>query len=186
MLPDMVIAPTYEEFQPVLKKRLKLMGIDHHQLNKRARERDFEVEEKQKEESQKNKNFVQFDRMNMGAVREMALENPVAMSIFVFLSEYMNRRNAVVCPSRVLEEVTGKGRVTISRAIKYLKEKEYVTVLKSGNTNVYVLNPHVVWSSARTGKSFCEFQGTVLISKSENDKLIDSIIKKYNTEVDSK
>lgn len=167
------VAPSYEEFQKTLEQRLEEMSLSFEKEN-------------QEDNAKKNNNFVQFSRSNMGAVRNMAIENPVATSIFIFLSEYMNRRNAVVCPSKVLQEITGKSRPTVARAISYLKEKGYLSILKSGSTNVYVLNPHVVWASSRTDKSFCEFQGTILISKSENEKLIDEIVKRHNVQLDIK
>ena len=132
----------------------------------------------------KNSDFVQLRRENMGAVRELIKTSPVAADIFLFLSQYMNKKNAVVCPSKVLEEITGKSRVTISRAIGKLKNDGYINVLKAGTTNVYVLNPDVVWSAKRSGKSYCEFEGPILVSIKENPKLeslIGSEIKKHLT-----
>ncbi len=44
----------------------------------------------------------------------------------------MNKNNAVVCSHRVLEEVTGKKRTTVSLAIKCLKDNGFITILKNG------------------------------------------------------
>ena len=59
---------------------------------------------------------------------------------------------------------------TISRAIKVLIEKELIERLNSGGTNVFVLNPDVVWSAWKTGKTHCLFgNAKVLVSHDEQD-----------------
>lgn len=132
------------------------------------------------EDDEKNHDFIQFQRKNMAAMRELIKTRPVAAEIFMFLSQYMDQKNALVCSSTILEEVTGKSRSTISRAVAYLKDKQYLTVMKSGTANVFVLNPNVVWSARRNGKSYCEFQGNILISIKENPDL------EYKIKKDSK
>ncbi|HGJ5866396.1 MAG TPA: helix-turn-helix transcriptional regulator [Arsenophonus nasoniae] len=131
----------------------------------------------------KNPPFIQLAESNIDAVRALVQSNPVAAEIFLFLSQFMNRKNAVVCSSKVLEEVTKKSRATVSRAISVLKTDGFVNVLKSGQTNVYILNPHVVWKAWRDKKAYCEFDGPILISKKENSH-IDEIIKKINPKLE--
>ena len=137
------------------------------------------MKEDAKSSEQKNGKFVQYDETNISFVRDLIKNNPVAADIFMFLSQHMNRKNAVACPSKVLEEITGKGRTTVSKAIKYLRGKGYICVAKMGTTNVYVLNPTIVWKAWRTNKPYCEFEGKMLISKSENQE-IEELIKQKN------
>ena len=127
--------------------------------------------EKNEEQERKNGSFVQYDENNLTLVRELMRINPVAADIFMFISQKMNRKNALACPSKVFEEVTGKSRQTVSRAIQLLKKKHFVSILKMGTTNVYVLNPSIVWKAWRTGKQYCEFEGTMIIAKSENEHI---------------
>lgn len=136
-----------------------------------------QAEHSGEQENRKNGKFVQYDESNISFVRELIKKNPVSADIFMFLSQHMNRKNAVACPSKVLEEVTGKGRTTVSNAIKILKNEGYVHTAKMGTTNVYVLNPTIVWKAWRSGKPYCEFEGKMFISKSENKEL-EEIIKK--------
>ena len=50
-------------------------------------------------------------------------------------------------------------------------ELPYLEVLKSGGTNVFILNPDIVWSAWKTGKDHCLFgQAKVLVTASEQDK----------------
>ena len=124
---------------------------------------------------EKNSDFVQLYRKNMPAVRDAIREQPVAAEIFMFLSEHMNYNNAVVASDTILQEMTGKSRTTIYRAKKFLVDKGYLTIMKSGNSNVYALNPNLVWSSWRTNKKYCEFDGTILISRSENQEIDEKV-----------
>lgn len=135
-------------------------------------------EQSTEQENKKNGKFVQYDETNISFVRDLIKKNPVSADIFMFLSQHMNRKNAVACPSKVLEEVTGKGRTTVSNAIKVLRNEGYICTAKMGTTNVYVLNPTIVWKAWRTGKPYCEFEGKMFISKSENKELEDLINKK--------
>lgn len=137
------------------------------------------MEAREIKEDRKNAKFVQYDESNISFVRELIKKNPVAADIFMFLSQHMNRKNAVACPSKVLEEITGKGRTTVSNAIKLLKNEGYICTAKMGTTNVYVLNPTVVWKAWRTNKPYCEFEGKMFISKSENQE-IEDLIKQKN------
>lgn len=130
-----------------------------------------EIEDNQR----KNSSFVQYDETNLTAVRALLKKNPVAAEIFMFLSQHMNRKNAIACPSKVLEDITGKGRTTVSGAIKLLKEESYICVVKMGTTNVYILNPSIVWKAWRTGKSYCEFEGKMFLSKHENQEIEDQL-----------
>ena len=64
--------------------------------------------------------------------------------------------------ANALATCLGLSEPTISRAIKLLQtadenELPYLEVLKSGGTNVFILNPDIVWSAWKTGKDHCLF-----------------------------
>lgn len=119
----------------------------------------------------KNTDFIQYNRKNMTSLRLVSKENPYATDIFMFLSQKMDRANCVSCSNKVLQEVVGCSRSSVYRAVKGLKEAGLITVFKQGTSQVYVLNPEVVWSSWNSNKKYCEFDGKVLVSKSENQEL---------------
>jgi hypothetical protein len=133
--------------------------------------------------NRKNVDFVQFSRAYLGDVALLIREYPTAASIFIFLSKYMDKTNAVVCPQSVLIEITGKKRSAVSNAVTFLKENNYFTVMKSGTTNVYVLNPNVAWSSSLENKQYCKFDGVILVSKKENQEILDKVKLGRNKEI---
>ncbi len=116
----------------------------------------------------KNGNFVQFYRDTMPAVRKLIKENALAAEILIFISEQMDGYNAVIASYQVLTDITGKSRISCSNAVKYLRENGYVTVLKSGTSNVYVVNPEIAWTSYGNQKSLCKFNGKIVLSATEN------------------
>lgn len=120
------------------------------------------------EQERKNGNFVQFYRNNMKAVSNLAGNNPVAFQLFMFICEHMDGYNALMASYQVFMDYTGKSQSTIKRAVKYLYDNGFVDILKSGTSNVYVINHEVAWTSYGNQKKYCKFNGNILISESEN------------------
>jgi hypothetical protein len=126
----------------------------------------------------KNIDFVQFNRKNMQAIRSLIKDNPIAAELFMFLTQWMDRANAVCCSQKLLQEVLGRSRMSIYRAIKHLEDNSVLMIAKQGTANVYILNPEIVWSTWNSNKQYCEFQGAILVSKSENEE-IENKLKQF-------
>ena len=101
-------------------------------------------------------------------------ENPVAYCIMDFLASNMDTFNAIICSYKVIQEKFGYSKPTIMRAIKLLKEKQYV---KSGTSNVYLVNKTLYWNSWGTNYSYAEFGAKIIISSSEQNKLTQNEIE---------
>jgi len=132
-------------------------------------ERSIEVTEEQKD-----KNFVKFFRPFMDEVTKMAGENYTAFKLFQLLCKHMDGYNALCASQQVLMELLDVSRPTIGRAIKYLKENGWICVLKSGTSNVYIVNPNVAWTSYGNQKEYCKFQANVLLSATENNEFLNN------------
>lgn len=130
------------------------------------------------EEKRKNNDFIQLYRKNLYTLRDIIGLDPTAAKIFFFITEQMDRANALVCSSEVLEEYTGLTRMTVYKKIKFLQEKGFLQVFKSGVSNVFVMNDEIVWSSWNTGKEYCLFDhAKVIISKSEQERIASQKLK---------
>lgn len=150
---------TFEERQVLLKK-------EEEERQRKARRSPYD-------------NFVQFNRDMYKAEDWLMKESPTAYRILKFLVNNMDGYNAVACSYKVLEERFDKSKDTIRRAIKLLKEKQYLIVYKSGTSNVYHINKELVWSSWGTNFNYAEFGAKIIISESEQDK--DIRAKKVKT-----
>lgn len=150
-------------------------------LDKKARAEQLAKEDKEKaeaaERAKKNDNFFMIFKSKEGSehLRELIKISPPAAQLFMFLAEQADRTNAVVASGKALASYLNLSEATISRALKILaiktKDKEpYLEILKSGGTNVFVLNPQIVWSAWKTGKDYCLFgNAKILLSTSEQD-----------------
>lgn len=119
-------------------------------------------------EDRKNEDFVQLYKKNMPEMRWLAKKNGLAASVMLFLMEYMDNKNALVCSYDVLQEYFECSRMTLYRAIKLLEENGFIGVLKSGNSNMYVVNHEIAWSSWNNKKKYAKIDGTILVSHKEN------------------
>lgn len=134
-------------------------------------------------EEQKNNNFIQFNRNRMAELRILMMENPTAAALFNFLAEHMDSKNVVVASDKALEEALNKKRTSIYRAKKLLIDKGYIQIMRIGTGSAFVLNPDIVWSSWRTNKRYCVFEGNVIISKEENKEMDEKIEASYQKQI---
>lgn len=88
----------------------------------------------------------------------------------------MDKYNAVVCSYKVLQEALGISSATITRAVKYLKDNGFISVYKTGTSNVYIANPNLVWNSWNNVK-YCEFPANIILSAAEQEKVFDKRIQ---------
>ncbi|RYE04787.1 MAG: helix-turn-helix domain-containing protein [Rickettsiaceae bacterium] len=117
-----------------------------------------------------NANFVQLYDDNLDLIMLMTKENPTALSIFLWIVKYMDSRNALVASQQAIAESLGLHKNTVYLAIKYLKEKSALTVLRSSNTHIFALNAQIVWRDSAESKKFAHFDAKVYVSESEQQE----------------
>lgn len=132
---------------------------------------DLSVDEThQSHEKQENFNFVQLSRGYLQQMRKLARKSPIAHEILYYLVEHMGRTtNAVVCSYTTLCEVTGVSRPTVGRAIKLLKDDNWIDTVKIGNSSAYCVNEKVFWQAGRNQRKYAIFSATVIASASEQE-----------------
>lgn len=104
-------------------------------------------------------------------------KSTIAYCVMDFLASNMDRYNAVICSYKVMEEKLGYSRVTISEAIKLLREHNYIDVKKTGTSNIYLLNKQLYWNSWGTNYAYASFGANIIISASEQSKETQERIK---------
>src|SRR5699024_1449254 len=87
-----------------------------------------EKEELQRQKKSPYRSWVQMNKDAYKAEDWLMSKSPIAYRIFKFLINNMDSYNAVMCSQTVLQEQFDVSRVTISRAIKLLKEKQFIDV----------------------------------------------------------
>ena len=120
------------------------------------------------ERNRENKDFVMFFRPFMDELTKMAGDNYTAYKLFQFFCKNMDGTNALIVSTTALSEIMNVSTKTIQRAVKYLKENGWVCVMKSGTSNVYIVNPDVAWTAYADQKATCSFKADVILSGTEN------------------
>lgn len=119
-------------------------------------------------DDQKNRDFIQLYRDHVDDVARLARANGKAYDLFMLLIKHMDGTNALCVSNAALQELLGSSKPTVCKAVSYLKEHGWICVLKSGTSNVYIVNPDVAWTSYGNQKEYCKFKASVLLSKTEN------------------
>lgn len=145
------------------------MTFDERALQLEA-EAKAEAEEQKKEKSSPFNRWTQFNLEHTKELIWLAVKHPKAHAILYFLVDQMDQYNAVMCSTKILEEVLGISRQTISKNIAILKENGFIAVLKSGTSNVYTINDKVYWKSWGTNKKYSKFPANVILGLSEQEE----------------
>ena len=135
-------------------------------------EQEQEAEKKAHKQARKStyKRWTQFNNEHTKELMWLAMNHPKARALLDFLVDQMDNYNAIVCSQKVLQEILGVSRQTISSEIKVLREKGFIAVLKSGSSNVYAINDKIYWKSWSTNRKYSKFPAHVIIALSEQDR----------------
>lgn len=150
-----------------------------------ARKRQIEEEERlEREEYERRKKspyrrWLQLNKDAYKAEDWLMAKSPIAYRIFKFLMNNMDAYNAVMCSYKVLEEQFNISSSTVTRAVKLLKEKQYIDVYKSGTSNVYAINKKIAWNSWGSNYKHGKFSANIILSESEQEEEVKLKIEKH-------
>lgn len=148
---------TFEEREEELKK------LDELEEERKRRE------DKLHKNSPYN-NWLQLNKDYYKAEDWLMAKSPIAYRIFKFLINNMDGYNSVICSYAVLQEYFSVSKPTITRAIKLLKEKNYIYIYKSGTSNVYCVNKNIAWSSWGSNFKYAKFGANIILSENEQEQ----------------
>ncbi len=134
-----------------------------------------------KELTQRSARFFAYNQETYPSKVLLARKNPVANSIFEFFVSEMDNTNAICVSMNTLEQVFELKRNAISKHIKYLVDKSFISVFKIGNMNVYAVNAYVVWTQGDANLHRAKFTATMYLNFDEQtSKIKREFSKKIN------
>ncbi len=116
-----------------------------------------------------NSNFVMLFRNEISSIVQIQKTDPKAGALFMFFLEHMDQENALLVSRETMSEILGWSVETIKRKIKVLKDLKFIDVLKSGTSNVYVINANIAWTTYGNKKDYAKFRASVLVSRTEQE-----------------
>lgn len=127
------------------------------------------IEEKDKElKERKNLNFVQMYKDEIKQLRGLVNLNATAFEILLILVEIMDKENAILISYSAMMQITKKSRQTCSKAIGDLQKSNFIKVIRSGSSNVYMINSNVFWTSDNQSKNkTATFNAKVFVTQEE-------------------
>jgi len=162
---------------------------------RKIREAELKQEEKAAEKTQKEYQKSPYKKWTQVNNSQEAFEARIwlmqkstpAACILDFLVANMDKYNAVICSYKVMQEKFSYSKATVERAIKILKDHKYIDIVRTGGSNIYMVNKMLYWNSWGSNYAHAEFGAKVIISSSEQDDETKEEIKlqiKRHTEIE--
>jgi hypothetical protein len=128
----------------------------------------------------RSQGWVQTEKKAHQAMWKLGVKHPMALSVLHFMVSRLNRgTNGVVISASALAQQMGISTRTVQSTIAVLRDCKFVQVLKTGNTNIYIINSQIAWQGDR-GHRFSSFNAEILIHESEQEKPVDELIAEAN------
>ena len=125
-----------------------------------------------------NHNFVMVFREEMHSLRKIAIKDGKALAVFMLITEHMDQSNSLIVSRETIGEILGMSIATVDRKLKFLKDNNFITTIKSGVSSIYMINANIAWSTYGNMKKYAQFKASVLISKTEQDYKIKNSTSK--------
>lgn len=120
-----------------------------------------------RDRSREDSDFVKLYRQFIQQISDLGVDNPTALRVLLFLIRHMDGCNAIGVQQSLIANKTGLVRQTVSKAITYLHDNGWLAIYKLGRSNIYVINPEVVWTSYADQKEYCKFKGSIMLSRDD-------------------
>lgn len=120
--------------------------------------------------------WTQTDQKAHKAMWQLGVKHPTAVAILHFMVSKLNRgTSGIVVSSATIASEMGISTRTVQSAVAVLRECKFLQVLKTGNTNVYIINSQVAWRGER-GSRFASFNAEITVSEKEQEQDVDKLI----------
>jgi hypothetical protein len=120
--------------------------------------------------------WLQSDKKAHQAMWQFGLKNPTGIAVLHFLTSRLNRgTNGVVISYEAISQAMGIAKRTAQNSIASLADAKFLQVLKSGKSNVYIINSQVAWQGVR-GMRYAAFNAEIVVSEVEQIDDVDNLI----------
>lgn len=133
--------------------------------------------EKEQAERRGNKTqgWLQSDKDAHKQMWQLGLKHPTALLVLHFMVSKMSRgANGIIISAPALARQVGLSERAIKAAIAVLRDSRFVQVLKSGNTNAYIVNSKVAWQGPR-GARHASFNAQIVVDELEQSKTLEEL-----------
>lgn len=119
--------------------------------------------------------WLQSDKDSHTPMWQLGVKYPTALAVLHFMISRLQRgANGLVISAPALARAMGISERTAKSATAILRDMKFVQILKSGNTNVYIVNSRVAWQGAR-GARYASFNAQLVLDEQEQHRTVEEI-----------
>lgn len=123
----------------------------------------------------KSQGWMQSDKQAHISMWKLGMKHPTALAVLHFMISKLSRgANGIVISSAALARAMDISERTAKSATAILRDAKFVQILKSGNTNVYIVNSKVAWQGNR-GMRYSSFNAQLIVDEQEQTKSIEDL-----------
>lgn len=128
--------------------------------------------------------WVQSDKDAHKAMWKLGIKHPSALAVLHFMISKLNRgAGGIVISAPALARAMEISERTAKAAVAVLRDAKFVQILKSGNTNIYIVNSKVAWQGNR-GMRYASFNAQLVIDEEEQVKELDELLREADELID--
>ncbi len=105
--------------------------------------------------------WLMIDKKPIQALQKLAVEQPVAMGMLMYLVGNMSRSNAVMASQQSIAKQLNVSSRSIKTAVAVLEERQFIQIVKIGTANAYIVNTRVAWQGKRAAR-YAHFHADIL------------------------
>jgi hypothetical protein len=136
------------------------------------------------ERGNKMQGWLQSDKASHQAMWQLALKHPMALAVLHFMISKLSRgTSGVIISAPAMARQMGISERSAKSATAVLRDAQFVQILKSGNTNVYIVNSKVAWQGNR-GMRYASFNAQILVDEQEQQKSIEELVQENGDLID--
>ncbi|MFZ6727677.1 replication/maintenance protein RepL [Undibacterium sp. MH2W] len=129
----------------------------------------------EEERGNQSQGWLQSDKSAHIKMWQLGLKHPSALAVLHFMISKLKRgANGIVISAPALARQMGISERTAKSATAILRDMKFVQILKSGNTNVYIVNSKVAWQGNR-GMRYASFNAQLLVDEQEQVKSVEEL-----------
>lgn len=124
--------------------------------------------------------WLQSDKQAHESMWRLSIKSPAAITVLHFMISQLARgTTGVIISAPAMARKLGISERSVKSAVKLLKEMKFVQILKSGNTNAYVINSRVAWQGKR-GFRYASFNAQIMVDEFEQGSTVEELIEEGN------
>lgn len=83
--------------------------------------------------------------MSLGILREIIVEYPIAVEVFMYMVDSMDKDNVIMVSQSTIAENIGRTRQSVSKGLDVLRKYNVISIDMIDNKRTYTLNKEVVY-----------------------------------------